>query len=70
MKEDEWIRSAWEKGLIKEDEDPKVYGEKTSKSWIEDWRRPMPGQFLRQTKDLSSNETWQWLQREELKKGT
>ena len=30
----------------------------------------MHGQFLRQTKDLSSNDTWQWLQRGELKKET
>ena len=32
----------------------------------------MHGKFLRQTKDLSSNDTWQWLQRGEqlLKKET
>ena len=71
MNEDEWLRSAWEEGLIKEDEDPKVYREKTSKSRMEEWQsKPMHGQFLRQTKDLSSNDTWQWLQRGELKKET
>ena len=71
MNEDEWLRSAWEKGLIKENEDPKVHREKTSKSWMEEWQsKPMHGQFLRQTKDLSSNDTWQWLQRGELKKET
>ena len=71
MNEDEWLRSAWEEGLIKEDEDPKVYRERTSKSRMEDWQnKPMHGQFLRQTKDLSSNDTWQWLQRGELKKET
>ena len=38
---------------------------------MEDWHnKPMHGQFLRQTKDLSSNDTWQWLQRGELKKET
>ena len=58
MKEDEWLRSAWEEGLIKEDEDPQVYREKTSKSRMEDRQnKPMHGQFLRQTKDLSSNDT-------------
>ena len=31
MNKDEWLRSDWEEGLIKE-EDPKVYREKTSKS--------------------------------------
>ena len=71
MNEDEWLRSAWEEGLIKEDEDLKVYRERTSKSQREDWQnKPMHGQFLRQTKDLSRNDTWQWLQRGELKKET
>ena len=32
INEDERLRSAWEEGLIKEDEDPKVYREKKSKS--------------------------------------
>ena len=30
----------------------------------------MHAQFLRQASDLSSNDTWQWLQRGELKKET
>ena len=46
MDEDEWLRSAWEEGLIKEDEDPKVYGERTSKSKMKEWQsKPMHGQF-------------------------
>ena len=62
MNGDEWLRSAWEEGLIKEDEDPKIYRERTSKSWMEKWQNKlMHGQFLRQTKDLSNNDTWQWL---------
>ena len=45
-------------GLIKEDKDPKVYREKTSKSQLEEWQsKPIHGKFLRQTKDLSSNYT-------------
>ena len=57
--------------MIKKDEDPKVYWEKTSKSQMEEWQsKLMHGQFLRQTKDLSSNDTWQWLQRGELQKET
>ena len=32
MNEDDWLRSAWEGGLIKKDEDLKVHREKTSKS--------------------------------------
>ena len=36
MKEGEWLRSTWDEGLIKEDEDPKVYREKTSKSRMEE----------------------------------
>ena len=71
MKKDGWLRSAWEEDLIKEDEDPKVYRERTSMSWMIDWQsKPMHGQFPRQTKDLSSNDTWQWLRRGELKKET
>ena len=59
MNEDEWLRSAWEEGLIKKDEDLKVYRERTSKSQMEDWQNKlMHGQLLRQTKDLSSNDTW------------
>ena len=35
MNEDEWLRSAREEGLIKEDEDPQVYKERTSKFQME-----------------------------------
>ena len=71
MNKDEWLGSAWEEGLIKEDEDPKVYRERTSKSKMEEWQsKPMHGHFLRQTNDLSRDDTWQWLQRWELKKET
>ena len=71
MSKDEWLWGALEEGLIKEDEDPKVYRKKTFKSRTEEWQsNPMHGQFLRQTKDLSSSDTWQWLQRGELKKET
>ena len=71
MNEDEWLRRAWEDGLIKEYEDPQVYSEKTSKSRMEDRNWPCMGLFCqRQTKELSSNDTWQWLQRGELKKET
>ena len=71
MNDDERLRSAWEEDLIKEHEDPKVYREKTSKSQMEEWQsKQMHGQLRRQTKDLSSNDTWQWLQRGELKKKT
>ena len=34
--EDEWLSSAWEEVLIKEDEDLKIYREKTSKSRMEE----------------------------------
>ena len=69
MNKDEWLGSAWEEGLIKEDEDSKAYRERTPKSRMEEWQsKPMHGQFLRQTKDLSSNDTWQWLQSWELKR--
>ena len=71
MNENEWLRSSWEEGLIKEGEDPKLCWDITSKSQKEEFqRKPMHGQFLRHTKDLSSNDTWQWLQRGELKKET
>ena len=71
MNEDEWLRRAWEEGMIKEDEDPKIYREKTSKLRMEEWQsKPMHGQFLRQFKNLFSNDTWQWLQRGEPKKET
>ena len=71
MNIDEWLRSAWKESLINKDEDPKMYREKTSKSGMEEWQsKPMHGQFLRQTKDLSNNDSWQWLQRGKLKKDT
>ena len=71
MNEDEWQRSEWEECVIKEDEDSKVYREKTSKSRMEEWQsKPMHVQFIRHTKDLSSTDTWQWFQRGELKKET
>ena len=71
MNEDEWLRSAWEEALIKENVDPKENKEKTSKSRMKEWQsQPLHGQFLRQTKDLSNNDTWQWLQKGKLKKET
>ena len=64
MNKDECLGSAWEEGLIKEDEDSKVYKERTTKSKMEEWQsKPMHGHFLRQTNDLSRDDTWQWLQR-------
>ena len=69
--EDELLRTAWEENLITEDEEPKIYKENRSKSRREGWKnKTMHGQFLRQTNDLASNDTWQWLQRGELKKET
>ena len=59
MNEDEWLRISWEEGLIKEDEYPQVYRKRTSKSRMDKWQnKPMHGQFLKQTKDLSSKDTW------------
>ena len=59
MNEDEWLRSAWEEGLIKEDEDQQACRERTSKFRMEVWQnKPMHDQFLRQNKDLSNNDTW------------
>ena len=46
--ENEWLRSAWEEGLIKKDGDQEVYMVKTSKFRTEEWQsKPMHGQFLR-----------------------
>ena len=48
---------------------PQVYRERTSKSRMDEWQNmTLHGQFLRQAKDLSSHDTWKWLQRGELKK--
>ena len=60
MNEGEWLRCAWEEGLIKEDEGPKVYRERTSKSRMDEWQnKPVHGQFRRQAKDLSSNDIFE-----------
>ena len=62
------MAKAWEEELIKEDEDPEEYKNRTKKKRKEDWeRKPMHGQFIRQTAELASTESWQWLQRGELK---
>ena len=69
--EDQWLRDAWEERLIKVDEEPEEYKKRISKSRMEDWHnKPMHGQFIRQTEQLASKESWQWLQRGELKKET
>ena len=69
--EDQWLAKAWEENLIKEDEDPETYKDRIRQKRKEDWRRKvMHGQFTRQTEDISSNDSWQWLQRGELKKET
>ena len=57
--------------MTQEYEDPHVYKERTSKPRMEGWQnKPTHGQFLRQTNDLSRDDTWQWLQGWELKKET
>ena len=69
--EDEWLRSAWDENLIKVDEDPEKYKDRMKTSRNQEWHtKPMHGQFIRQTKELASSESWTWLQRGELKKET
>ena len=71
MNEDEWLRSAWEEGLIKEDEDPEIYREKTSNSRMEECKvSPCMASSLERTKTYPAMILWQWLQRGELKKET
>ena len=54
-----------------DDEDPETYKERTARYRREEWhRKPMHGQFIRQTSDMFDNDTWQWLQRGKLKKET
>lgn len=69
--EDEWLMSAWEEGMIKVDEDPEIYRDRKMTIRREGWHdKPMHGQYMRQTKELASEDTWQWLLRGELKKET
>ena len=69
--QDEWLRSVWDEGLLKEDEDPEKFKETMKKKRAEEWyKKPLHGQFITQTKDVSTTDTWQWLVRGELKKET
>ena len=57
--------------VVKEDEDPEVYKNQANLKRKERWiNKPMHGQLARQTAELSTQESWQWLQRGELKKET
>ncbi|XP_066968151.1 uncharacterized protein [Macrobrachium rosenbergii] len=63
ISEDKGLRSAWEEGLIKVDEDPEIYRDRRTKNRTEEWHnKPIHRQYMRQTKELASDETWQWLQ--------
>ena len=69
--QDEWLKSAWNEKLIKDDEDPETYKERRTRGRQEEWHtKTMHGQFIRQTSDIASEGTWQWLERGELKKET
>ena len=37
---------------------------------LEDWEKVLHGQYLRQTKELRSDQCWAWLQNGDLKSGT
>jgi len=53
------------------DENPLEYRNQQKKTRLENWReKPMNGQHLRQTKDNTAKESWQWLKRGSLKRQT
>ena len=39
MNQDEWLVSAWDEKLIKDDEDPETYKERTARCRREEWHR-------------------------------
>ena len=69
--QEEWLKNAWEEKVIKENEDPNTYKKEKAERRKRDWyAKTMHGQFMRQTSQLASKESWQWLERGELKKET
>ena len=69
--QDEWLTTAWNEKVISVDEDPERFRERIANKRKEEWEnKQMQGQYLRQTKDIAQNGSWQWLMRGELKKET
>ena len=69
--QDEWLTTAWKEKVIAIDEDPERYRERVANQRKEEWEsKQMQGQYLRQTKEISQDGSWQWLKRGELKKET
>ena len=69
--QDEWLKTAWNEKVISVDEDPDRYREMIATQRKEEWEnKQMQGQYLRQTKEIAQDGSWQWLMRGELKKET
>ena len=69
--QDEWLTKAWNEKVISVDEEPERYKEQTVNQRKEEWEnKQMQGQYLRQTKEIAHEGSWQWLMRGELKKET
>ena len=69
--EDTWLKTAWKEKLIRVDEEPEMYKERVTSQRKEDWEnKQMHGQYQRQTREVASEGSWQWLTRGELKKET
>ena len=69
--QDEWLTTAWNEKVISVDEDPKRFRERIANKRKEEWEnKQMQGQYLKQTKDIAQNGSWQWLMGGELKTET
>ena len=69
--EDGWLKTAWNEKLIRVDEEPEMYKERVSSQRKEEWEnKQMHGQYQRQTREVASEGSWEWLTRGELKKET
>ena len=69
--EDPWLKAAWKEKVVKQAGDKEEFKRRMKEQRKESWKRKvLHGQYLRQTEEISTKETWGWLSKGELKRET
>ena len=68
---DTWLLRAWDMKVIKNAMEAKDYKKMVNTRRREEWHsKPLHGQFIRQTQNQSTDESWRWLRKGDLKRET
>ena len=57
--EDPWLKAAWKEKVVKQAGDKEEFKRRMKEQRKESWKRKvLHGQYLRQTEEISTKETW------------